>query len=108
VGLFEKNELVRLLEELTKRMQAVRALLASGDPHGALGAIDEARRALTGPLLTTVDRVDGGTVVALLGRERAGVYADLGRLEAQAREATGDTAAARRVEARADEITRAL
>jgi hypothetical protein len=108
VGLFEKNELVRLLEELTKRMEAVRAFLASGDPGGALAAIDEARRALAGPLLSTLDRVDGSTVVALLGRERARVYAELAGLEAQARDAMSDAAGARRARARADEIARGL
>lgn len=106
MGLFEKNELVRLLEELSRRMAGARATLASGDPVGALAAIDEARRALAGPLLATLDRVDAGTVVALLGRDRARVYADLARLEAQARDAQGDASGARRAGSRADEIAR--
>jgi hypothetical protein len=107
MGLFEKNELVRLLEELTKRMEGVRAGLVD-DPAGALAAIDEARRTLAGPLLTTLDRVDAGTVVALLGRDRARVYAELAHLEAQARDATGDASGAQRAGVRADEIARAL
>jgi len=108
MGLFEKNELVRLLEELTRRMSGVRASLASGDPVGALASIDEARRTLVGPLLTTLDRVDASTVVALLGRDRARVYVELARLEAEAREAQDDAPGARRAGARADEIARAL
>jgi hypothetical protein len=108
VGLFEKNELVRLLEELTKRMESIRASLANGDPTGALAAIDQARRALAGPLLSTLDRVDGATVVSLVGRERARAWAELASLESRARDAAGDAASARRADARAKEIALAL
>jgi hypothetical protein len=46
-------------------------------------------------------------VVTLLGREKAAAYADLARLEAEARRALGEDAGATRAEARATEIDRA-
>jgi hypothetical protein len=108
VGLFEKNELVRVLEELTRRKESIRASLASGDPVDALASIDEARRAIAGALLSTLDRVDAASVVSLLGRERAGAWAELAQLEAEARAANGDAVGARRARARAGEIAAAL
>jgi hypothetical protein len=107
MGLFEKDPIVRLLEELTKRMAAARESLAGGDPRDALVAIDQARRTLGGALASTLERVDGATVVTLLGKEKAGAYADLARLEAEARRALGEDAAATRAEAWAAEIDRA-
>jgi hypothetical protein len=107
MGLFEKDPVVRLLEELTKRMVAARASLASGAPGEALAILDEARRAFAGPLASTLDRVDGGTAVMLLGREKAGAYAELARLEGEARRALGEDAAATRAEALARDIERA-
>jgi hypothetical protein len=108
VGLFEKNELVRILEELTRRKESIRAALASGDATGALAGIDEARRVLAGGLSSTLDRVDASTVVSLIGRERAQAWGELAGLEADARDASGDPAGARRARARADELLRAL
>ncbi len=108
MGLFEKNELVALLEELTKRRESLRAGIAAGEVAETLAAIEEARRLLAGSLLTTLERVDAGTVVMLLGRERAQVYVELARLEAQARAAMGDAGAAQRAEARGEEIARAM
>ncbi len=107
MGLVEKDPIVRLLEELTKRMAAVRASLAGGSPPDALLAIEQARKVLGGALASTLERVDGSTVVTLLGREKAGAYADLARLEAEARRALGEDAAATRAEARADDVDRA-
>jgi hypothetical protein len=108
MGLVEKDPIVRLLEELTKRMAAARASLAGGSPPDALAAVADARRTLAGALASTIERVDGSTVVTLLGREKAGAYADLARLEAEARRALGEEAAATRAEARAAEIDRAV
>ncbi|MGD0528337.1 MAG: hypothetical protein ABSE49_24590 [Polyangiaceae bacterium] len=108
MGLVEKDPIVRLLEELTKRMAAARASLAGGDPPGALAAVEQARRTLGGALAATIERVDGATVVTLLGKEKAGAYADLSRLEAEIRHAMGEDAAATRAEARAAEIDRAV
>jgi hypothetical protein len=107
MGLVDKDPLVRLLEELTKRMASARASLAGGNPPDALVAIDQARRTLAGPLASTLERVDGPTVVTLLGREKARAYSELARLEAEARRALGEDAAAVRAEARATEIDRA-
>jgi hypothetical protein len=107
LGLFEKDPVVRLLEELTKRMAAVRAALTGGDPRDALVAVDAMRRTLSGPLASTIERVDGATVVTLLGKEKAGAYAGLARLEADARRALGEETATARAEARATEIERA-
>jgi len=108
VGLFEKNELVRVLEELTRRKESIRAALANGDPVGALASIAEGRRALAGALSSTLDRVDAASVVSLLGRERAGAWGELAQLEADAREASGDAVGARRAHARAREIAAAI
>jgi len=108
MGLVEKDPLVRLLEELTKRMAAARASLAGGNPPDALVAVEQARRTLAGPLASTIERVDASTVVTLLGKEKAGAYAELARLEAEARRALAQDAAATRAEARAAEIDRYL
>jgi hypothetical protein len=107
MGLFEKDPIVRLLEELTKRMASMRAALAAGNPQDVLAAIAEARRTLAGPMASTLDRVDGATVVTLMGKEKAGAYAGLARLEAEARRAMGEEAVGARAEARASEIERA-
>ncbi len=108
MGLVEKDPLVQLLEELTKRMAAARVSLAGGDPVEALAATEKARKALGGALASTLERVDGSTVVTLLGREKAGAYAGLARLEAEARRALGQDAAAARAEARAADVDRAV
>jgi hypothetical protein len=108
MGLVEKDPIAALLEELTKRKAAVRASLSGGNPRDALLAVDQARRTLAGPLASTIERVDGATVVTLLGKEKASAYADLARLEGEARRALGEEAAALRAEARADEIDRAV
>src|SRR5580693_5078222 len=108
MGLFERDPIVRLLEEMTKRMAAARESLAGGNPADAVVALDGARRSLLGPLESTVDRVDAGTFVSLLGREKAAAYAALARLQGEARRALGQDAAAATVETRAGEIDRAL
>ena len=108
MGLVEKDPIVRLLEELTKRMAAVRASLAGGSPPDALLVIDQARKTLGGALASTIERVDGATVVTLLGKEKAAAYAELARLEAEARRALAEEAAAPRAAARAAEIDRAV
>jgi hypothetical protein len=108
VGLFQKNELIELLERLTEWLLAIRAAHASGHDDEALDEIRKARMLLAGALGGSIERVDASTVVALLGRERARVYADLARLEAEVRLADGDELAARKAGARADEIDRAL
>ncbi|MGH7297678.1 MAG: hypothetical protein ACRELB_22260 [Polyangiaceae bacterium] len=108
MGLFERDPIVRVLEELTERMAAARVSLAEGDAGRALAAILEARRTLAGPLAATAERMDGATVVSLLGKDRARAYADVTRLEAEARRALGEDGAAARADARATEIERAL
>jgi hypothetical protein len=108
MGLFEKDYILRMLEQLTQLIQSVRARLEGGTPGDALALIGEARRTLAGPLARTLDRVDGSTLVSLLGPERARLYAELSRLEARARADLGEDAASRREEARAAEIERSL
>jgi hypothetical protein len=107
MGLFERDPIVRLLEELTKRMASMRAALASGNPEDVLASVAEARRMLAGPMASTLDRVDGATVVTLMGKDKARALAGLARLEAETRRALGEEAAAARAEARASEIERA-
>ncbi|HEX3343823.1 MAG TPA: hypothetical protein VHS09_04585 [Polyangiaceae bacterium] len=108
MGLVEKDPLVRLLEELTKRKAATQASLAGGRPAEALASVEQARKTLGGALASTVERVDGATVVTLLGKEKAAAYAELARLEAEVRRALGEDAAAGRAEARAVEVERAV
>jgi hypothetical protein len=108
MGLIEKDPIVRLLDELSTRMAAARASLAGGHPPDALVDVEQARRTLCGALASTIDRVDGSTVVTLLGKEKAAAYGDLARLEAEIRRALGEEGAATRAEARAAEIERAV
>jgi mannose/fructose/N-acetylgalactosamine-specific phosphotransferase system component IID len=85
VSFFEKDRLIKLLEQLTKMMLAIRAAIAAGLLDDALASIREARTALTGPLAGTIERVDAATVAALLGPEKAKMYAELAQLEAEVR-----------------------
>ncbi len=108
MGLFEKDYLIRLLEQVTEMKQAVAGFLAGGEPRAALAEIDRARRVLAGALFASLDRLDGSSVVALLGADKAREYAALLQLEAQARSALHEDAAAAKAGARAREIERAL
>jgi len=107
MGLFQKNELIELLERLTKWLLAIRAAYASGRNDEALDEIRKARALLAGALGSSIDRVDASTVVALLGPEKARVYGELARLESEVQLAAGDEAAARKATARAEAIERA-
>ena len=104
MGLFQKDYLLRLLEQLAHAVAAIVGRIGAGEPREALEAIGNARLALAGPLVATLDRVDAGTVVSLLGAEKARVYATLARLEGDARAALGEDATAARARAWADEI----
>jgi hypothetical protein len=108
MGLFAKDYLLRMLEQLTEMMAAIRGAIGAGDSRGALAQIAEAQRFLVGPLGAGLDRLDGGSVVSLLGVEKARMLAELLRLEVQARDALGEGAKARAIEGRAAAITRAL
>jgi hypothetical protein len=108
MGLFEKDYILRLLEQLAQMLAAIRALVAGGRSREALASIEQARRTLAGPLAASLERLDAASVVSMLGREKAAPYAELARLESEARRAEGDEAAALRAAARADEIERAL
>ena len=109
MGLVEKDPIVRLLEELTKRKAAARASLADGSPPDALATIDGARRMLAGALASTLERVDGSTVGDPPGAGEGGrVRAELGRLEAEARRALGEEVAATPADERAADIERAV
>ncbi len=85
MGLFEKDRLIKLLEQLTKMLLAIRAALAAGNTDDALASIREARALVAGPLAGTLERVDASTVLALLGPEKAKIYDELARLEVEAR-----------------------
>src|SRR5258706_8682374 len=67
MGLFEKDRLITLLEQLTKMLEAIRAALAAGNDDDALAMIREARTLVAGSLGGTLGRVDPVTVAALLG-----------------------------------------
>jgi hypothetical protein len=89
MGLFEKDYLLRLLEQLTDMLAAIRESIRGGRPDEAIAAIVAAQRLLGGPLAGSLDRLDAGTVASLLGMEKARMHAVLLRLEAEAREAAG-------------------
>jgi hypothetical protein len=108
MGLFEKDYLLRLLEQITKMIAAVAALITGGRAREALVEIEKARGALAGPLAKSLERVDGASVVALLGDEKARLYATLARQEADALSALSEEDGARRATARAAEIERSL
>jgi len=108
MGLFEKDYLIRLLEQLSEMAAAITAMLAGGRARDALTEVSRARSLLAGPLAGSLDRLDAASVASLLGPEKARALVDLARLEARARAALGEDAAARAAEARADQIARAL
>jgi hypothetical protein len=108
MGLVEKDYIVRLLEQLSQMVAAISAHMTGGRPHEALESIESARRALAGPLASALERVDASSVVALIGADKARVYAELARLESQARAAFGEDGMARAAARRADEIDRCL
>jgi hypothetical protein len=107
MGLFEKDYLVRLLEQLTEMVAAISAAVRGGKNREALAMIAEAQQRLVGPLGMGLDRLDPPTVVSLLGAEKARLHAQLLRLEAGVREALGEGAKARALEARAEGLERA-
>jgi hypothetical protein len=88
MGLFQKDPLVQLLERLTK-IAAIRAATAAGNVDEALAAIRDARALVAGPLAGTLERVDAATAASLLGPEKAKVFDELARLEAEARASRG-------------------
>jgi hypothetical protein len=108
MGLFAKDYLLRLLEQLTEMMAAIRGAIGAGKSREALAQIADAQQLLVGPLGASLDRLDGGSVVSLLGVEKARMFAELLRLEVEARDALGEGAKARAIEGRAAAITQAL
>lgn len=85
MSLFQRDRLIEQLEKLTKMLLAIRSALAAGHVDETLAAIREARALVAGNLSGTIERVDAATVAALLGPERAKIYDELARLEAEAR-----------------------
>ena len=108
MGLFEKDYLLRMLEQLTEMIAAIRAAIRGGDSRGALAQIAEAQQRLAGPLATGMDRLDAASVVSLLGVEKARAYVELLRLEVEARDALGEAARARAIEARLKSLGESL
>lgn len=107
MGLFEKDYLIRLLEQLTEMAAAIAAAIRGGKPRDALSTLEEAQEKLAGPLGGSLARLDPGSVVSLLGSEKARMHARLLRLEVEARDALGEEARARAASARAEAIERA-
>jgi hypothetical protein len=101
MGLFEKDYLLRLLEQLSEMAAAIRGAIGAGKSREALATIAEAQQQLAGPLAGSLDRLDPGSVASLLGVEKARAHATLLRLEAEARGALGEEAKARALEERA-------
>ncbi len=108
MGLFEKDYLLRLLEQLTQMVAAIVAAVRGGKNADALAMIAQAQQTLAGPLAGGLDRLDAASVVSLLGAEKTRIYAQLLRLEVEARDGLGETAKARAIEARAAGLEGAL
>jgi Flp pilus assembly protein TadB len=108
MGLFQKDYLLRLLEQLADAIAAIVGRISAGEPREALEAIRQARATLAGPLASTLERVDANTVLSLLGADRARVYAALARLEGEARAKLGEEVAAAKASAWAEELERAM
>jgi hypothetical protein len=107
MGLFEKDYLLRLLEQLSDMLAAITSAIRGGKNDEALAAIAQAQEKLAGPLALGLTRLDPSSVVSLLGAEKAAIYVKLLRLEAEARDGLGDGPKARAAETRADGIERA-
>jgi hypothetical protein len=107
VSVFRKNEMIELVERLTEWLLSIRRAYEAGRSDEALAEIAKARALVAGGLGSSVDRVDAATVVALLGAEKARLYGELARTEADVRLSMGDEAGAQRSRARADAIARA-
>jgi hypothetical protein len=106
MGFFEKDYLIRLLEQLTEMVAAIRAAIRGGGSREALATIAEAQQRLAGPLAASLCRLDAGSAVALLGVEKAKMHATLLRLEGDAYAALGEDSKARAAEERAARIER--
>ncbi len=85
---------------------AIATAIRGGKGREALDMIAEAQARLAGPLGGSLDRLDPGSVVSLLGAEKAKLHAKLLRLEAEARGSLGEVARGLALEARADEFER--
>jgi hypothetical protein len=107
MGLFEKDYLLRMLEQLTQMIAAIRAAVEGGKNEEALAQIADAQRQLAGPLGAGLERLDPASVASLLGAEKARIHAKLLRLEAEARAALGEATKARALEGRAEGVERA-
>ena len=107
MGLFEKDYLLRLIQQLAEMVAAISAAIRGGKNRDALAMIAEAQQRLAGPLGLGLERLDPPSVVSLLGLEKARLHAQLLRLEAEARDALGEAAKARVLEARAEAVERA-
>ena len=108
MGLFEKDYLLRMLEQITEMIAAIRGAMGAGRSREALVQIADAQQRLAGPLGASLDRLDGASVVSLLGVEKARMFVELLRLEVVARDALGEGAKARAIEGRAAAITQVL
>jgi hypothetical protein len=106
MGLVEKDRMEVQLKSAARHLAEGRAHLEGGRHPEALASIAEARKALAGPLGASLERLDGASVVAMLGRERARAYAEAAGLESDVRTASGDEATANKARARAAEIER--
>jgi hypothetical protein len=108
MGFLLKDDMERLIEEMTEVMNALSATISGGKPHDALAPLASAHARVLGPMGSSIGRLDAGSVVALLGPEKTRLHVKLLRLEAEARDALGEAAPARAIGARADGLERAL
>ncbi len=97
--------MIELVERLTEWLLSIRRAYEAGRNDEALAEILKARALVAGALGSSIDRVDATTVVALLGAEKARLYGELARAEADVRLAMGDEAAARKRRASAPTIS---
>jgi len=104
MGLHKKDYILNLIEQLSRILTELHALITGGRPALALVQIEELKTSIVGPLGPKLDRMNAASLVALLGHDKSVLYAELSRIEAEAHRALGDERAATRARARADDI----
>lgn len=93
---------MRLIEQV---VSGLNEMIGAGRAAQALAEVEKARGVLGGAML---ERIDTASLVAMLGPDRARLYVQLGRFEADAHTALGNPAQAERARSRASAVEKLL
>lgn len=105
MSLAQRDYLLRMIQQLAQALAAVVSRQREGKLDEALSMIDELRRKLFGSMGEPLARLDPPSVTLVLGAlEKARAYAMILAVEADVRQARGETRAAARSRRRALEI----